>query len=337
MLYHVKKSYSDNVRDGPQFNGVFPKRVLPPKEQWIDFLGYPVASPLGVPAGPLLTSEWTTLAAKLGFDIVTYKTIRSHSYEGHPLPNILYVKPEKAFAVKLEQPPVNLTEMAITNSFGMPSQSPEFLEEDIPRANSGLGEGQVLVVSIVGGSEQDFVNTALLAKKSGAKIIEANFSCPNVKSKEGSLYTNPEEVFQVCSALTDVLKEVPLIIKVGVFPDSRVMKEVLIAMARSGARAISGINTISQKVVDEQGNPALGSDRITSGICGAPIKNKALEFVKEASSIIKKEKLDLTLIGVGGMMQQADFTLFLEAGAQFVQTATGMMWNPYLAMEYHNL
>jgi hypothetical protein len=51
-----------------------------------------VASPLGVPAGPLLDSKWTTLAANLGYDIVTYKTIRTCASTGHAPPNVLYLQ-----------------------------------------------------------------------------------------------------------------------------------------------------------------------------------------------------------------------------------------------------
>jgi dihydroorotate dehydrogenase len=85
--------------------------------------------------------------------------------------------------------------MAITNSFGMPSMSLEYLKEDIPRANSQLQEGQVMIVSVVGTPShtndksldytnfvKDFTEVALFAKNCGASIVEANFSCPNVIS-----------------------------------------------------------------------------------------------------------------------------------------------------------
>jgi hypothetical protein len=51
-----------------------------------------VASRIGVPAGPLLDSKWTTLAANLGYDIVTYKTIRTCASTGHAPPNVLYLQ-----------------------------------------------------------------------------------------------------------------------------------------------------------------------------------------------------------------------------------------------------
>jgi hypothetical protein len=37
------------------------------------FCGLPVASPLGMPAGPLLNSRWILHYAALGFDVLTYK------------------------------------------------------------------------------------------------------------------------------------------------------------------------------------------------------------------------------------------------------------------------
>src|ERR1700733_8015912 len=65
-LYDIGKTYLENALHGPFFNAQIPKRSFPPKEKWIDFLGHKVASPLGVPAGPLLTANWIKLAAALG-------------------------------------------------------------------------------------------------------------------------------------------------------------------------------------------------------------------------------------------------------------------------------
>lgn len=49
------------------------------------------------------------------------------------------------------QPPGPGDPLAITNSFGMPSQSPQQLREDIPRARAALHRGQMMVVSVTGG------------------------------------------------------------------------------------------------------------------------------------------------------------------------------------------
>ncbi len=349
-IYDIRKTYLENVDKGPFFDGPAFKRQMSPKEKWTDFLGFSVASPIGVPAGPLLTSRWIDLAGKLGFDIPTYKTIRSQGHPCHPLPNMVFVdthgmiksETPPPIATLVQSPSPHLEELAVTNSFGMPSMSPQFLLEDISRANACLHEGQVMVVSVVGSNRsnctflEDFVKAALLAKNAGAKIIEANFSCPNVDKSEGCLYMSPGTVFEIGQAIVKAIAPVPLIIKIGIFASEKQMQDVFVAAARAGIRAISGINTVSMKVVDSHEKPALGPERPTSGICGGPIREVALHFITDAAKINRKEKLDLTLIGVGGITLPEHFNLFLNAGANVAMSATGMMWDPYLAAKWHN-
>lgn len=345
-LYDIKKTYLENAENGPNFIERIPYRRIPDPKNWVDFLGHKVISPLGVSAGPLLNSKWISLAADLGFDIVCYKTIRSRSSPGHPLPNILFVEskeqyipeqlPQSVFESKSN--PQDLTHLAITNSFGMPSRTREYLQKDIFLSNSLLRPGQIMIVSIVGTQDEendlieDFVKTAVLAKESGAKIVEANFSCPNVSTGEGCVYNSPDAVYKISKEIVKALDNIPLIIKMGLFHDPHLMVQALIAAARGGVRGISGINSISAKVLNREEKPALGENRPTSGICGAPIRLAALDFIRQARKIIDREKLDLCLIGGGGITLPEHFSEFFNAGANVAMTATGMMWDPYIAL-----
>jgi dihydroorotate dehydrogenase len=72
-------------------------------------------------------------------------------------------------------------------------------------------------------------------------------------------------------------------------------------------------------VLDQDGSPALGPDRTTSGVCGAPIRQAALDFVRTARGIIDSQRLELTLIGVGGVSCGQHAMDMLAAGADFVQ------------------
>src|SRR5580700_2036754 len=58
--------------------------------QW-DFCGIPIDSPLGMPAGPLLNSAWTLYYARLGFSVLTYKTVCSAYRACYEPPNLLPV------------------------------------------------------------------------------------------------------------------------------------------------------------------------------------------------------------------------------------------------------
>jgi dihydroorotate dehydrogenase (NAD+) catalytic subunit len=351
-VYDISKTYLENAEDGPVFNNEIPQRKWPSKENWVDFLGFKVASRIGVPAGPLLNAKWIEFAASFGFDILCYKTIRSFAYPGHPLPNVIFVEGKDQlnlqqlpkYLIQRMQQPAGLDSLGITNSFGMPSRSADYLQKDIPLAQSKLQEGQVMIVSVVGTPPcpqqpdpfiDNFIDTACLAKQCGAKIIEANFSCPNVTTGEGCLYYNSDDVYAISKKITHALGNVPLILKMGAFPHLEMMEKTFISAAKAGVRAISGINTLSMKVLNAEGEPALGKHRLTSGICGSLIRQAALEFIKQAHEINKKHKLDLTLIGTGGITLPEHFNDFFECGADAAMTATGMMWDPYLALRYH--
>jgi len=319
-----------------------------------------------VPAGPLLSSSWVTLAAKLGFDVPTYKTIRSAECGGHGMPNILYIDPEEIYSGKsiistIDNPDKDIDRVAITNSFGMGCRDRQFLQEDIPRANASLQEGQVMVVSVVGtplvsqcdaqekrtAFIKDFVDTAQFAKDCGAKIIEANFSCPNVCSGEGSIFLSPESVYEIASAMTAALQDTPLLIKVGAYHDmigaesaKNLMKQVLEAAVRAKVSGVCGINTLSRKVITRDELPALGAERLTSGICGGPIRKDALRWVQMAREILDANNSELgsklVLAACGGITKAEHFVEFWNSGAAIAMSATGMMWDPYLAYRYHN-
>ncbi len=348
-IYDINANYNTNLENGPKLSTPIPER--PPSTPQFDFLGVTkLSSRVGIPAGPLLGSQWVKTALEFGADFVCYKTTRTHAHPVNGHPNVKYVFADQPFKTsKLEdplyvrhQPPETMEQLAITNSFGMPSQAPEVLANDIPKAIAAAKPGQVVIVSIVGSTlrgrslQDDFVLAAQNAKKWGAQVVEANFSCPNVgKAKEGQLYLDPDNVYAISKAMVNALGNTPLIIKLGAFSSKDEMEAVLKAAHRAGVKAVAGINTISADVLNTNGTAALDQIRVRAGICGAPIREVALQFVRDARAVITENSFDLTLIGGGGVTQQSHFDLFLEAGADFVTCATGFMWNPLIFSQYH--
>ena len=97
---------------------------------------------------------------------------------------------------------------------------------------------------------------------------------------------------------------------------------------------ISAINTIAAEIIDENGNRALlGEERLHSGVCGHAIKWAGLEMVDKLKKLRTEFNYSYKIIGVGGVCTPDDFFEYLNAGADFVMSATGAMWNPYLARE----
>ena len=86
--YDIQRSWEENCLHGPRLDASPPLVPATPMKQ---FLGLPVRSRLGIAAGLLLNSRWIGPYARLGFDLLTYKTVRSAARPCHPLPNWVFV------------------------------------------------------------------------------------------------------------------------------------------------------------------------------------------------------------------------------------------------------
>jgi dihydroorotate dehydrogenase (NAD+) catalytic subunit len=343
-FYDPKKSYEENFENGPF--GEFAERSVFNSERKteVDFLGSRVNTPFGIPAGPLVNGRFVRAALDKGFDIVTYKTVRSSKYPCHPWPNVVSVKLEGDLSLeKAEQGLVVSNEyktpLSITNSFGVPSFNPDFWQKDLAEVVKYSKGGQVVIGSFQGtpqgnaeGYIKDFSRTAKLAKETGAKILEVNLSCPN----EGTghlLCFDLERTRQVVEAVKNEIGNTPLIIKIAYFKDQEEFVKLIEAVGEM-VEGVEAINTIGSKILNEKGLQALpGEGRLRSGVCGAGIKWAGLEMVSRLKTLRQEKGMKFGIIGVGGVMEPKDYAEYRNAGADAVLSATGAMWNPFLAQE----
>jgi len=349
LLYDPHKTYDENYDTGPY--GIDEADYRDTGTAKYTFLGFPVYLPFGVAAGTLPTSRHTNAAFRLGYDVVCYKTQRSSEFPSNPYPNVLALDVEGDLTPeKLAQPivakddfPEDISSMSITNSFGVPSRGPDTWFEDLKAAISGAGEGQLLIMSVVGtirpGASadeyyDDFAHTAKFAVDAGAKVVEVNLSCPNVAS-EGIICYTPDAVLEICKRTKAVIGDVPLIIKVGYYaPEQQSLLEAIIKSISPYIAAVSAINTLQGTIVDAEGNQALpGEGRSKSGICGVSIKWAGLDMVRRLNALRQSAGYTYEIIGVGGVMTPADYHDYVVAGADCVQAATAPMWNQYLAQD----
>ncbi len=349
-FYDPTLSYEDNYNKGPFSDFASGEKFEQSGEPEHDFLGQKVYLPFGIPAGPLLNSKFVKGAFEQGFDIAVYKTVRAESFPCHPFPNVLSLDIEGDLTPeKLEKPLVANTDykdpISITNSFGVPSRTPEIWQADAKKAVSYAGPGQVMVLSFMGTVKPDqtqdefiadYVLAAKLAHETGAKVLEANLSCPNI-GNEGLVCYNLEVTEKVAKGIRSVVGNTPLVLKVGYYKNDADM-EKLAEIVNEYADDVAGINTLQATVVDAHGNQALpGPNRLRSGICGHCIKWAGLDFVKRMKAIRDKKGFKFSITGVGGVTSPEDYKEFRDAGADVVMSATGAMWNPKLAQEIKKL
>lgn len=348
FFYDPHKSFEQNYKDGPLISGKInslKKTIKNPKS--FTFLGQALAIPFGIPAGPLIQSEHIKLALELGFAACTYKTVRSGPYPSHPYPNILYVNAGRELHtdqtpnVYTCSVPSSLQSLNITNSFGVPSQDPSVWTKDIKRSLTYAKSDQLLIASFMGTIQKgqtdsefikDFGTTALLAKKTEAKVLEVNLSCPNV-GNEGLVCYDTETVEAICKTIRKSIGDTPLILKVGYYSDKDMLKRIA-KIADTYAQAIAAVNTIQAGVLTKNDSNAFKEpSRGKSGICGAAIKWAGQEMVATLSDLRKKKGYSYEIVGIGGVMNVTDYLEYRALGADLVQSATGSMWHPRLAQE----
>ena len=345
-FYDPTKGYEENYESGPFGDFADGKKYVQQGTPTYDFFGQKIFLPFGIPAGPIINSNFAKAAFEKGFDIVVYKTVRSDFFPCHPFPNVLSVNIDGDLTMEKTQERLvadnNYHEpLSITNSFGVPSKKPEDWQEDVKKALGYTGPGQTLVLSFMGTvrenqTQEEFIEDYALAAKlsmeTGAKILETNLSCPNI-GNEGLVCYNLDVTERVCDAIRKVIGNTPLIIKVGYYKDDEQLLK-LAAIAEKYADGISGINTLQTEIIDKDGNQALpGNNRSRSGVCGTTIKWAGLETVRKLKDIKNKNGYSFSIEGVGGVMKSNDYFEYIASGAESVMSATGAMWNPYLAQE----
>lgn len=343
--YDPKKNYEENFEKGP-YGAFIDKKVYKDKgEPQYEFLGQKVYLPFGIPSGPLINGNFVKGALDKGFDLVEYKDTRTKKYPCHPLPNIIPLNIKGNLTIKKAEKGVVESKkykspISITNSFGIPSMDPSFWQKDLSRVVRYAKKGQVVIGGLqgtlpkTGGFDaylKDFVLIAKLVKETKVKVIELNLSCPN-EGANHLLCFDVKRSQKVAEKVKNQIGNIPLIIKIAYFPDKNHFKKFVKAVGPI-VDAIAAINTIPTKIFNEKGGHALTAGRLTSGTCGEPIRWAGLEMTKRLKKLREELNLKYKIIGVGGVVKTKDYFTYIESGADAVMSATGSMWNPYLAQE----
>jgi dihydroorotate dehydrogenase (NAD+) catalytic subunit len=213
------------------------------------------------------------------------------------------------------------TAAGLLNSIGLDNDGIDaFCREHLPFLG---GIGCPLIVSIAGANHDDFVFMAeRLDKQPGITALELNISCPNV-SGGVDFGTDP----QMCGRLVGGVRQatsVPVIAKLT--PNVTNIVPIAQAASEAGADAVSLINTVLGMAVNwRTRRPMLGNG--LGGLSGPAIKPVALRCVHQVA-----QRLDVPIIGVGGIATLDDVMQFLVTGASAVQVGTANFYDPQVSM-----
>jgi len=159
----------------------------------------------------------------------------------------------------------------------------------------------------------------ILEDAEGVSAYELNISCPNVEKGGAEFTCNPEMAATVVTAARRLAHR-PLWVKLA--PSVGRIGEFAQAVESAGADALTIANTYPAMSIDVgTGKPRLGNG--TGGLSGPAIRPITLRLVWEAS-----QKVQIPIIGLGGIETVEDVLEYLAAGAAAVQVGTAHFVDP---------
>ena len=274
----------------------------------ITFCGIPCENPFFLASSAVCTNyEMVARALQAGWGGVFYKTICAQEIKEVSPRFDAVGKPFIGFR-NMEQ----LSENTNDEDFEILRR----LKRDFP--------SKVIIASIMGQSEEDWIELARRAEASGCDAVELNFSCPQMRlSGMGSdVGQNPELVTLYTQLVKNHVTK-PVIAKMT--PNITHINQPALGAYYGGADAISAINTIKSVTLGE-GSEVSGR-QTGSGYSGPAVKPIALRHIL---ALAKTPQLkNLSLSGVGGIETWRDALEFIQLGCTNVQVCTAVMQYGY--------
>lgn len=202
------------------------------------------------------------------------------------------------------------------------SENPVEMDFDILHRLKQDYPTKVVIASIMGQTEDQWITLAKMAEDAGCDAVELNFSCPQMKHEGmGSDVGQSPELVKTYTACVRKSVKIPVIPKMT--PNITHITEPARACLQAGADAISAINTIKSVTMDADAEVA--GQRTISGYSGRAVRPIALRHILELAQI--PEKPDLS--GIGGIETWRDALEFIQLGCSNVQVCTAVMQYGY--------
>ena len=200
------------------------------------------------------------------------------------------------------------------NAVGLPGQGIDSAMKDFQRLDNLIVP---VIGSIYGYRIEQFGEVAKKMASLKPAMIEVDISCPHMDYSK-PYYADPELTAKVTSIVKKNSGKIPVSIKLS--PNVYDIKEIAHAAEKSGADAITAINTVSGMVIDVDAKKPILDNKI-GGVSGPALKPIAVRCVYEIFETVK-----IPIIGTGGVTYGKDAIEMMLAGATAVGIGTGIYY-----------
>ena len=213
------------------------------------------------------------------------------------------------------------------NSVGL--QNPgvhKVIEEELPKLKKVFNKK---VIANVGGfAIEEYKECAkLLDAQEQVGILEINISCPNLHAGGVNFGTDAVNAAKVIEAVKSVTTK-PVMAKLT--PNVTDITEIALACESAGADGISLINTLLGMRIDLKTKKPVIANKM-GGFSGPAIMPVALRAVYQVY-----EKVNVPIVGMGGISTAKDVIEMMLAGATAVQVGAANLVNPYACRDIIN-
>ncbi|MBE6775312.1 MAG: dihydroorotate dehydrogenase [Ruminococcaceae bacterium] len=213
------------------------------------------------------------------------------------------------------------------NSVGL--QNPgvhKVISEELPKLKEVFNKK---VIANVGGfAIEEYQECArLLDAQEQVGILEINISCPNLHAGGVNFGTDAKNAAAVIGAVKKVTKK-PVMAKLT--PNVTDITEIALACEAAGADGISMINTLLGMRIDLKTKKPVIANKM-GGFSGPAIMPVALRMVYQVY-----EKVNVPIVGMGGISRAEDVIEMMLAGATAVQVGAANLVNPFACRDIIN-
>ena len=204
------------------------------------------------------------------------------------------------------------------------SENPVEVDFDILKRLKRDYPSKIVIASIMGQKEDEWIELAKMAEEAGCDAVELNFSCPQMRmTGMGSDVGQDPELVTFFTAYVKRSVKIPVIPKMT--PNIAHISDPAMGAYFAGADAISAINTIKSVTLGE-GSEVNGS-QTGSGYSGRAVKPIALRHIL---AMVKNPMMkNIQFSGIGGIETWRDALEFIQLGCRNVQVCTAVMQYGY--------
>ncbi len=221
-------------------------------------------------------------------------------------------------------PRIAETPSGMLNSVGL--QNPgidKVIAEELPKLKTYFNKKAV--ANVCGFSLEEYVEVAKRFDQANEiGILEINISCPNVQHGGLSFGASPDKAYEVTKAIKSAVNK-PVVMKLT--PNVTDITEIAVACQEGGADGLSMINTIRGMRIDlNKKSPILAIKQ--GGLSGRAVLPVAIQAVYACY-----EKVNIPILGQGGISCAEDVIEMMLAGATAVGVGAENLVNPYACKE----